>query len=190
MWRNFQHAVVFTGISGELWQWHTPKECDRPTYLCSAHPDPSLVMVRQDHFACRNTWMHRGRVKSLSSIFLAIVPSTLAYWSISPSISKINCAACKKKLISNGFFKKVFGCGGLLFVILYNDLKPAPNPLLSFSFLFKVWSLSFYSQGLPCCLEWTSVIYLGGVGLRVELERGCHCGFNLLPWKLLYSVTF
>ena len=43
--------------------------------------------------------------------------------------------------------------------------KPAPDPLLSFSFLFKAWSLSFYSsRDLPSCLEWTSVIYIYGRG--------------------------
>lgn len=117
--------LFFTGVSGELWQRHTQKERDRPTHLRSAHPDPSLVMVRQDHLACRNTRMHRGRVKSLSSIFLAIAPPRpLAYWSIPPSISKINCATCKKKWISNGFFKNkclvVVGCCLLFCTIIWN----------------------------------------------------------------------
>lgn len=56
------HVVIFPGIPRELWQRHTQKERDRPAYLRSVHSDPSLVVVRQDHFACRNTRMHRGRV--------------------------------------------------------------------------------------------------------------------------------
>lgn len=53
-------------------------------------------------------------------------------------LQKENCSKCKKKLISNGFFKnKCLVVVGFLLILLYTNFKPAPGPLLSFSFLFK-----------------------------------------------------
>lgn len=128
-------SFFFKGIPKQLRQRHAQKEHDRSTHLRSAHPDPPLVMVRQDHFARRDTRMHRGRVKPFPPSILAIAsprprpcpPVPLAYWSITPSISKINCATCKKEVNFQWIFQEyVFGCGGLLFVLLYNDFKTCP----------------------------------------------------------------
>lgn len=107
------------GVPGQLWQRHAQKERDRAAHLRPPHPDPSVVVVRQDHFARRDPGLHRGRVKSSPPsvfFFCAHVPSfphcPLTYWSTAPSNSTINCATCKKKLISNnGVFQDfVFGC--------------------------------------------------------------------------------
>lgn len=137
--------------------------------------------------------MHRGRVKSFPPFFSPSPPCPLAYWSISPSISKINCATCKKKLISNGFFKNkclvVVGCC-LFFCTMISNLPPIH--FCHLVFLSKTWSLSFYSArftilfGMNLCNihMWEGWGQGGGVrkgGLTVVLTccHGSYCTVSL-----------
>ena len=74
-WMKTLLAGCFSGVPGELWQRHAQKERDRPAHLRSAHPDPPLVMVRQDHSACRGARMHRGGVRPCPPSFLPSFPA-------------------------------------------------------------------------------------------------------------------
>lgn len=121
-------SVIFSGVPGELWQRHTQKERDRSTHLCSAGSNLALVVVRQNHFARRNTGMHWGGVTPLSPSLCPPFPVPLAYWR-SCGTSERNCLTCKKKSISNGFFKISIELWWVtdFFLFLYNNLKLAPR---------------------------------------------------------------
>ena len=177
-WSNgvcLQHDLVilllsFTGLPRKLWQWHTQKERDRPSHLCPIHPDPSLVVVWQDHYAYRVTWMHRGRLNTFCP-HISLSPSPTFPLCILERPSQIqyvnrNCATCKKKSISNGFFKnKHLGFGGLQLFFFVQWFRPALVPLPSFTFLF------FCGQCLYIALKIFSIMF--GINLcKIYAGRG------------------
>ena len=52
------------GFPGQFWQWYSQKKRHWSSHLCTAHKDPSLVLVREDHTEVGAVGLHRGRVKT------------------------------------------------------------------------------------------------------------------------------
>ena len=64
--RKAKWLIVYSsllGFPGEFWQWYSQKKRHWSSHLCTAHKDPSLVLVWEDHTEVGAAGLHRGRVK-------------------------------------------------------------------------------------------------------------------------------
>ena len=152
-------SVCSVGFPRKFWQRHAQKKCDRPAHLRSPSPDPSLVMVRQNHDACRDTGMHRGRLTPGPVQFLYPIPLPSraplppCYTGASQPVFQYELCNLYKEIDLQWFFSRIrvqwWWVAVCCFVVFVQLFKPAPVSLvfwLLLFFLFFSLLVTFFIQ--------------------------------------------
>ena len=143
---NCFRSVCSVGFPRKLWQRHAQKKCDRPAHLRSPSPDPSLVMVWQNHDACRDTGLHRGRLTPGPVQFLYPIPLPSraplppCYTGASQPVFQYELCNLYKEIDLQWFFSRIrvqwWWVAVCCFVVFVQLFKPAPVSLVFWLLLF------------------------------------------------------